>query len=247
MAALSSKSQEDHLVVVNSLSLFGEAADGAMRVELLGIKDELSDYHSHYTRRNLFRLRVYQALQDPDAVVFRDADGNPLDLDTAVQAAMERLRHNKVDMMSLLESTRVFLYFAKPYSNDANTQPPMAGRYPCRQDFSLCPCFAGWYKANLTKLVPPSAPESESRVIASKNILQALNVRRHVSKIALVTPKLELSLFKICDALLLCKYLHLHEHQIFYADFPKFCQGKAEAKCAGQGRHTCGQRSWRYF
>ena len=113
MAALSTKAQGNHLVVVRSLSLSMAEADRSLRTELLSIQDELSNHNTHFTRRNLFRLRVYQALEDPDAVLFRDADGHPLDQDAAVEAAMIRLRHNNADMLSLLESTLVFLNSAR--------------------------------------------------------------------------------------------------------------------------------------
>lgn len=110
MAALSSKAQDERVTLVDSLSLSGVEAEACLRTELEDIKLELADINSHFVRRRAFRDRVYQAL-DGDAQVFEDADGAPLDADNALEAVMERLRRNKIDMLSLVESTRVYLVY----------------------------------------------------------------------------------------------------------------------------------------
>lgn len=105
MAALSSKAQEDRVVVVNSLTLSAAEAEACLRTELEDIKLELIDINREFVPRRKFRQQVYAAL-DGDSSLFEDAEGNPLDADSAVDAVMERLRENETDVMSLLESTR---------------------------------------------------------------------------------------------------------------------------------------------
>lgn len=105
MAALSSKAQDDRVIVVDSLSLSAAEAEACLRIELEDVKLELIDINREFVRRRKFRQQVYAAL-DGDSSLFEDAEGNPLDADSAVDAVMERLRKNETDVMSLVESTR---------------------------------------------------------------------------------------------------------------------------------------------
>lgn len=117
MAALSARSQEGRVIVVDSLLLSDSEADHCLRLELQDMKDELADIYSHFVRRRQFRHRIYNALDDPNGTLFHDAEGTPLSADDALEVVMDRLRHNKVDMMALLESTRALLCSAGRESN----------------------------------------------------------------------------------------------------------------------------------
>ena len=228
-------------MLVDSLSLSGAEAEACLRTELEDIKVELADINSHFVRRRAFRDRVYQAL-DGDAQVFEDADGAPLDADSALEAVMERLRRNKIDMLSLVESTRV----PRLPCRRCNCLPnhvawvEFHGASLKRQRCS-CDC-AGWYKANLTKLIPSAPPEGESHVVAARNILQQLNVSSCLHPICM----LHLAVWEAQFGRRVGVSLGVMLYALFcsrlrptYADIPTSGQGQAEASCVGQGRQAC--------
>eukprot|EP00892_Ulva_mutabilis_P006429 jgi/Ulvmu1/4158/UM019_0137.1 len=106
MAALSARSQEGRVIIVDSLSLSMAESEQSLQLELQDIKEELMQLDQVFVRRHQFRNRVYKALNDDDGMTLCKPDGTLLDPDDALQAIMDRLRCQKTDMLSLLESTR---------------------------------------------------------------------------------------------------------------------------------------------
>lgn len=108
MAALSTKTQQDSLLVVDSFTLTTEVAKECLRQRVLEIADCVKDLDRYFVPKRLLRERVYQAI-DGDETILQDEEGNPLSDEAVADNVLQRTIKNQEPLWPLIMNTGVFL------------------------------------------------------------------------------------------------------------------------------------------
>ncbi|NJR43872.1 MAG: hypothetical protein HC767_15660 [Akkermansiaceae bacterium] len=108
MAALSSKAQQDNLMLVDTFTLSQEQAQKCLRQKIFDMAGSIKELERFFVPQKLQRERFYNAI-DGDESLLQDAEGNPFDDDAIADNVLKRTLENKEPLIPLFMNTSVLL------------------------------------------------------------------------------------------------------------------------------------------
>lgn len=108
MAALSSKTQQDSLMLVDTFTLCGEEAQQCLRQKIFDMASNIKDTERYFVPQRIQRDRFYTAI-DGDESILKDEEGNKLDDAAVTENVLKRAIENKEPLVPLFLNTGTFL------------------------------------------------------------------------------------------------------------------------------------------
>ena len=106
MAALSSKTQQDNLLLIDTFTLSTEEAQQCLHNKILDMAGGIKDLEQYFVPRRYQRERLYSAI-DGDESILKDEEGNMLDDAAVADNILKRSLENKEPLVPLFMNTSV--------------------------------------------------------------------------------------------------------------------------------------------
>lgn len=108
MAALSSKTQQNSLLLIDTFTLSQEDAQHCLRHKILDMAGRLKDLETYFVPQKLQRERFYNAIVG-DETLLQDEELNARNDDTIADNILQRAIENKEPLVPLFMNTSAFL------------------------------------------------------------------------------------------------------------------------------------------